>query len=360
LKDRLITTIKVVISLGLMIYLFYWFLSDPERRVVLLTHIATANFSYLVLALLCLLIAIISNAVKWDILLRAQNIHVPLKALTHYTFVGQFFNNFLPANVGGDLMRGVGLAQYTERSAETAVSIIVDRIIGLLAFMFTAMLAALLAANIVPAAQTAEAKALGQILKQIELLTIIGMVLMLAGFAVILSHRLRQLAGKLFEIKLLQPLQPLYHLLSEAFGAYRYQYKALIWAFGVGVGTVLLTGLIDIAIVAGLHGQIDPLYIFLFNPIIAIALIAPISIGGLGTGSLLYVGLYGLVGAPAALVFALSLVKQAILYLGSLPGGLLWLQNRRKVRPNATPPDDVEAEPRPAKKLGPSHTQAEL
>ena len=54
-----------------------------------------------------------------------------------YTFVGSFFNNFLPANVGGDVMRGFGLAQYTERSAEAAVSVIVDRIIGLVAFMFT-------------------------------------------------------------------------------------------------------------------------------------------------------------------------------------------------------------------------------
>ena len=328
MKDKIIAIFKVVISLGLMAYLFYWFLSDPERREVLLNHITTANYWYLLLALAFLIVAIVTNAIKWDILLRAQNIRVPLRALTNYTFVGQFFNNFLPANVGGDLMRGVGLAQYTERNAETAVSIIVDRIIGLLAFMFTAMVAALLAANIIPEGQSAEAKTLAQILKQIEVVTIVGMGLMIAGFAVILSHRLRQLVGKIFTIKLLSPLQPIYQHLSEAFGAYRYQYKALVWAFLVGVGTVLLTGLIDIAIVAGLHGELDPIYIFLFNPIIAIALIAPISIGGLGTGSLLYVGLYGLVGAAAPLVFALSLVKQVILYIGSLPGGVLWLQNR--------------------------------
>ena len=347
MKDKLITALKLAISLGLMGYLLYRFLSDPDDRAALLDHLTTANYGYLFLALAFLIIAIISNAIKWDILLKAQGIRVPLRALVNYTFVGQFFNNFLPANVGGDIMRGFGLARYTEQSAEAAVSVIVDRIIGLLAFMFTAMVAALLAANIIPEQQAATGGPLAQILTQIEILAIIGMAIMITGFTVILSHRLRQLVGKLFVLKFLHPLQPLYQHLSDAFGAYRYQYKALLWAFTVGVGTVLLTGLIDIAIVAGLHGELEPIYIFLFNPIIAIALIAPISIGGLGTGSVLYVELYGLVGAPALLIFALSLVKQIVLYLGSLPGGVLWLKNRghSKIQPQSDSKSENEQWP---------------
>lgn len=327
MKDKLIFVLKVVISLGLMAYLLVRFLSDPADRELLLTQLTTANYGYLALALLFFVVAVITNAIKWRILLKAQGVTVPLKALTSYTFVGFFFNNFLPANVGGDVMRGFGLARYTERSADAAVSVIVDRIIGLLAFMFTALVAALIAANLLPA-QTATDPLLAQNLTQIEIVSIIGMGVMTVGFATILSHRLRELAGRLFSFKLLHPLQPLYELLSNAFGAYRHQYGALIGAFLVGVVTVLLTGLVDIAIVAGLHGAIRPIYIFLLNPIIAIALIAPISIGGLGTGSLLYVYFYGLVGVPQTLAFALSLFKQAIVYLGSLPGGLLWLQNR--------------------------------
>jgi hypothetical protein len=84
------------------------------------------------------------------------------------------------------------------------------------------------------------------------------------------------------------------------------------------------------AIVAGLHGEIAPIYIFLLNPIIAVALIAPISIGGLGTGSVLYVYFYSLVGVTEPLAFALSLVKQTVVYIGSLPGGVLWLWAREQ------------------------------
>ena len=337
MKDKLVTALKVVISFGLMAYLFYRFLSDPNDREVLLTHLTMANYWYLILALIFFVLAVITNALKWHILLRAQGIPVPLGAVTNYTFVGFFFNNFLPANIGGDVMRGFGLARYTEQSAEAAVSVVVDRIIGLLAFMFTAVVAALIAVNVVPVAQSGTDEALlAKNLAQIEIVAIIGMLVIIAAFAVMLSQRLRQLIGKIVA-RFLKPLLPLYQRLSDAFGAYRHQYTALLGAFAVGVVTVLLTGVVDIAIVAGLHGQIPPIYIFLLNPIIAIALIVPISIGGLGTGSVLYVYFYGLVGVPETLAFALSLVKQAVVYLGSLPGGGLWLRRRERVR------DQVEA-----------------
>ncbi|MDX1523663.1 MAG: lysylphosphatidylglycerol synthase transmembrane domain-containing protein, partial [Anaerolineae bacterium] len=131
MKDKLITALKIFISLGLMAGLFYWFLADPGKREVLVELITRANYWYMLLALIFFIIAVVTNAIKWNILLKAQGINVPLRAITNYTFVGQFFNNFLPANVGGDVMRGFGLARYTEQSAEAAVSVIVDRLIGL-------------------------------------------------------------------------------------------------------------------------------------------------------------------------------------------------------------------------------------
>ncbi len=323
MKDKLSTVLKAAIGLSLMAYLFYRFLSNPHDKAILLTTLATANYGYLLLALGLFMTAIVTNALKWYILLQAQGLAVPFMALTRYTFVGFFFNNFLPANLGGDVMRGFGLARYLDRKAEAAVSVIVDRIIGLMAFMFTAVMAALVAVNfVIPQADPT----LAQNLQQVEGVAMVGLVIIAAGFVVMLSYRLRQFIGKLFALKFLSLLAPFYHRLSDALGAYRYQYRALLSAFGVGVTTVLLTGCVDIAIVAGLHSNISPIYIFLLNPIIAVALIAPISIGGLGTGSVLYIYFYGLVGVPEPLAFALSLFKQGIVYLGSLPGGVLWLR----------------------------------
>jgi hypothetical protein len=47
------------------------------------------------------------------------------------------------------------------------------------------------------------------------------------------------------------------------------------------------------------------------------------------------------VGVPETLAFALSLIKQAVIYLGSLPGGVLWLRGRRK-RKLPVPPEARE------------------
>lgn len=334
MKEKLITVLKLFLSLGLMAYLFYWFLSDPIRKDQLIATLTTANYLYLLLALLLFMLAIVTNAIKWHILLKAQGVPVPLGALINYTFVGFFFNNFLPANVGGDVARGFGVARYTEHNADAAVSVIVDRIIGLMAFMFTAVVAAFVAVYVVSNNLAQDLiltdETLVENLTQVEIIASVGMAIIVIGFTIMLSHRLRNLVAKFFEIKLLKPLAPLYHQISNAFGAYRHQYAALLWAFLVGVLTVLLTGVVDLAIIAGLHGYISPIYIFLFNPIIAVLLIIPISIGGLGTGSALYIYFYGLVGVSQTLAFALSLVKQAVIYLGSLPGGILWLKKGKK------------------------------
>lgn len=331
MKEKLITALKVFISLGLITWLLYRFLSVPGDREVLFKHLTTANYGYLALALVFYMVAIITNAVKWYILLRAQGVFVPLKALINYTFVGFFFNNFLPANVGGDVMRGFGVARYTDRNADAAVSVIVDRIMGLMAYMFSAVVAALVAVNVMTSATGPAAvdHTLAQNLAQTQVVAIIGLAVLVIGFGVLLSHRLRNGVGLIFNFRLLKPLAPLYGQISNAFGAYRHQYRALGWAFLMGLANIVLTSLVDIVIIAGLHGSINPIYVFLFNPIIAVILVAPISIGGLGTMSLLYVYFYGLVGVPEALAFALSLVKQAVIYLGSLPGGVLWLRKTR-------------------------------
>ena len=172
MKDKLITTLKIFISLGLMAYFFYLFLSNPVDRAVLKAAFLQANYLYWGIALGLYLLAVISNAYKWQVLLKAQGVLVPIKPLTNYTFVGFFFTNFLPSNVGGDIMRGYGLARYTDRNADAAVSVVVDRIIGLMAFMFTAVVAALVAVRLVSTAQGADVAAnetLTQNLAQVQI-----------------------------------------------------------------------------------------------------------------------------------------------------------------------------------------------
>ncbi len=93
--------------------------------------------------------------------------------------------------------------------------------------------------------------------------------------------------------------------------------------------TLTLTNLTDYCIAQSLGGDLPLIYIFIFNPIIAFVLLVPVSIGGLGVTQAAYPFFYGLMDARLAnLAFAVSLLKQLIIYLTSLPGGVLWWRGR--------------------------------
>lgn len=326
MKDRLITLFKIVVSLGLIAYLF--------TRIDLVQVgevLKSANYWYLLPATLLYLGAMSNAGLKWYILLRAQGIQIPFRAVLSYTYVGFFFNNFLPANVGGDLMRGYGLARYTEQAAEAAVSVVVDRIVGLMAFMSSAVIAALVAVFFMHQEN----------LRGVEVAATIGLAAIAAGFAVILSRRVRALVERLFAWKLLAPFAPIYSRLSAALNAYRHSYGPLALAFCTSLLTLVLTNFTDYFIAQSLGGGIPLIYIFLFNPIIAFVLLVPISVGGLGVIQAVYPFFYGLVGVPSSLAFTVSLLKQLIIYVTSLVGGVLWW--RRKAGAGDAPPQAERA-----------------
>lgn len=313
MRDRFINIAKVLISLGLIAYLF---LRVNVGEVI--TTLRTAHTGLLLLALLLYLGAITLGGFKWYILLRAQKILVPFRSVLAYTFVGVFFSNFLPANVGGDVMRGYGLARHTARTAEAAVSVVVDRLVGLIAFMSAAAVAA------VVAVLTTGRSDLGAF----AVAASVGTLVLVLGFAVILSRRLRALAERLFHWRMLTPLAPLYGRLSEAVGAYRFHYRALFAAYLTSISVLFLSTFVNFALSESLGGGIPLLYIFLFNPLIGFALLLPISIGGLGVNQSAYVLFYGIVGVPENLAFTVSLLMQLIIYVTSLPGGVLWWRSR--------------------------------
>jgi glycosyltransferase 2 family protein len=315
LRDRLINLLKIVISVGLVA----WAFSKIDLQQVA-AQLATAN-PWLILAALALFeTAIIINGVKWQVLLRAQGVRVPFGSLLRFLFMGFFFNNFLPANVGGDVIRGYGLARYTDRAADAAVSVVVDRIIGLIAYMSTAFVAAVIVVNL----------SSGKDLDQVEWVAFVALLALLVGFATLLSRRVRAVLSRLFALRFLSSLAPLWGRISGAFDAYRFQYRALASAFGLGLLGIVCTALVNWLLSQSMGGLMPLPTIFLLNPLIALALMLPISIGGIGVSQTAYPFFYGLAGVPPSHALAVSLLMQALMIIGSLPGALFWLQGRRQ------------------------------
>jgi hypothetical protein len=314
-RDKLVTLLKISVSIILILIVF-----SRVNLAAVAASLASANVWFVVAAFLLYELAITVNAGKWQVLLRAQQVFIPFGPLLEFQFVGFFFNNFLPANVGGDVMRGYELARYTDRTADAAVSVIVDRVIGLLAYMSSAAVAAFILVTFGGRSD----------LRAIEWVAGVAVVVLVAGFSVLLSRRLRGFISRVFAWLPFVRLAAIWEKLSGAFNAYRFQYRALALAYGIALLGIGCTTLVNWSLSQAVGGLMSLPIIMLFNPLIALVLMLPVSIGGLGLNQAAYPFFYGLAGVPADHAVAVSVLMQAIILLGSLPGGLFWLRGRRK------------------------------
>ncbi|MEZ4769768.1 MAG: lysylphosphatidylglycerol synthase transmembrane domain-containing protein [Caldilineales bacterium] len=314
MKSKLFTFAKIAVSLGLIAYVFS---KVPVDEVA--ASLRAANPWWILLAFVFYLLAVATNGVKWLVLLRALQVNVPFRVVLQYMFVGSFFNNVLPANIGGDVMRGYGMARYTDRTAQAAVSVVLDRFIGLIAYMATAAVMSIVLVVF-----------LGQSsLRWLEGLAFISLAAIGGALAILLSRRLRRIIAQFFRWRPLQPFAPMYEGVSSAFEAYRFEYRALIKAFAIALVGLMLTNLVNWLLFHATGADVPLAYVMLFNPLIALVLLVPISVGGLGVIQRAYPFFYGMAGVPAAQAVAVSVLMSFIVIVASLPGGLLWLRMRQ-------------------------------
>jgi len=75
---------------------------------------------------------------RWYLLLRVQDIRIGFGPAVRLHFLGLFYNNCLPGAVGGDLIRAWYVTKHTDKKLEAALSVFVDRIIGLTGLLIMA------------------------------------------------------------------------------------------------------------------------------------------------------------------------------------------------------------------------------
>ena len=321
------TIVKITVSAGLIIYLLQGVHLDEMGRLI-----GGANPWLLLLSLGIYLSAITIGNLKWSILLREQQIRVPFGDLLAYTFAGLFFGNVLPTNVGGDLVRAYDLARHTGYVEQSAISVLIDRLVGLAAFLAAAAGMAVVATLVV--AGNAD-------LETIVFATVVVFALFIATFSLLLSRRAMRKLAFVFDYPFLSAFKPMAQRVFVALQVYRHSYRALAQGFVLSLGVVVLTALVQWLISQALGLGIHLFYFMLFNPLIAFVLLVPLSVNGIGLKEVAFVFFLGLVGVPQAAAFSLSLVFHAIIVLSSLPGGFVWFRER------ATPPIMTEAEGKP-------------
>lgn len=298
MRKHLFNILKVAVSAGLLVYLLV-FQVDLEQ---LWRIVCQARWVYLAAAMVLMIAGTALRAVRWQVLLQALDIHVPLRTLVHLYFVGAFFNIFLPTGLGGDAVKMAELARSTGRTPEAIGTTLVDRAIGLWVLFVLAVLALPFSASLLPQGWA----------PIIALAAVAGV---LGGWVVMGTPLVPWLGGKV-RLPGQEKLERFYRSVSQL------GYRALGRACLVSLVFDILLILFNLFIAYGLNVD-QPLGIWVvFTPIISFSLALPISIGGLGVREQTYLLLFGSLGVSSTAAAAMSLMNYALtnLVVGLLGG----------------------------------------
>ena len=136
-RSLALSALKAVVSIGLL-----WLLFSRVDVARLWSVARQASIGWLAAALALYLAMVLASVLRWGVLLRAQHVRLPYSFLTQSYLVATFFNNFLPSNIGGDVVRITDTAKAAGSKTLATTVVLIDRGIGLLGLALMAAMGA--------------------------------------------------------------------------------------------------------------------------------------------------------------------------------------------------------------------------
>jgi uncharacterized protein (TIRG00374 family) len=307
--------IRLIARLGVSAALLYFVLRSIDLS-AFRQRVLSMNLAWLALALIVYAAQQMIGVWRWDRLLRAQHVEVEKKKLAESIWVSMFFNNFLPSNIGGDVVRITDTAPEAGSKTLATTVVLVDRALGLTALLVVAAVGAFVASLTgidVPGSRWLWLACAALIASAIFVITMPEFVgHLLAPVRALNKPWVTERAQRLEEAVLRFGKAPA--VLAGAFGA------AIVVQVTV-VAFYLLTA----------KGLSVPLPLLLGAVLIPVSLavqMAPISINGFGVREAVFAFFFRRFGLPADAAVALSLVSTGMVMGLSLIGGLLFVKRR--------------------------------
>ena len=248
----------------------------------------------------------------WGRLLRAQGVPIPYRKAASYYFVGLFFNNFFPSNIGGDIARISDASKYATHVSPVFSATLMDRLIGVLAIALVAVVASV-----------ASLDRLHQF--AIYLTILIVFVVSLSLFLSIFHRGMLQAFEWPFRVIGARRIEQGIARLMDDLHGFRHTGSALTQAIlastVVQISRILVHYLVGLAlgvrVAAGVY--------FLFVPVLAALVSLPISLNGLGVREGAGVVLFQSAGMTREQAFTVPFLTYLISVMISLLGGLIFI-----------------------------------
>ena len=311
-KKKIFTGLRILISAGLIAYLVI-FKSGFKEFSHFVDILKTINIPLIIASASIHIFGIWISALRWQILLKTQNIRISQTYLSSSFLIGSFFNNLLPTSIGGDIFRTVDIANKAKISVGKSASVIVvERFSGVISAATYAIIALFLGFRTV-----------GKTSYVIPVIVFFAVCVILVF--IILNPSILRLNKVIDKIKFLsrirEKLREVYHTFMS-FKKYKLALVAVLFcSFALQFGVIGNYWLAAKSLGIGLSFES---YIFIV-PIVATIAMLPISIGGTGIRENSLVFLMVALGAPSDKSTVCSLILFAMLIVLGIIGAVIYV-----------------------------------
>lgn len=304
MKRCLIFLLKIVVTIALAYIVFRNIANTPGFDSNDLEKVLSQIKVWpLFVALLCLLVSNLTGCLQWKTLLKTQGVRLSYFHVLRLYFVGLFFNNFMPGNVGGDVKKvyDIRVQGGVDSVGAGLTATFFDRLFG---FFFLTLLA--LGVGSLFFIHDPEQRAF--IIP--SLWVFLGFCVL---FAAIFSRRIGESLAKLLALIFPENINTRVLRMLERFRSFR------IWnlwgkLFVLSTITQVLRVLVHYFCGIALGLDIAVSWYFFYIPLVALVSALPISIGGFGPRELLAQSLFAKAGVPVLE----SVIVQLLAYLAGL------------------------------------------
>jgi uncharacterized protein (TIRG00374 family) len=308
--------------------------THPHPRVQIgVRHLlAGARKAFLFLSIIIFPLTFVITSIRWHELLKALDIRLSAQRTFVLNMVGAFYNTFMPGSTGGDVLKAYYVAKQTHHRTRAVMSVVVDRIIGLLALFILGGVMAAYAAVHWHIAQTAG----------VAIFSLMICLSTAAGLTIFYNKTLRRVFGLNWLLDRL-PMQGKVTRAMEAMDLYGRRpglaAAALLVSFPVHIVVILS------ALLAGqaFRLSIPWYYYWTVVPVTVLAGSIPISPQGAGVMEYFAIWLLSPLGCTVAEAVALTMSIRLVQVMWNLTGGVFVLRGGYHA-PTVAEEREVEAE----------------
>jgi len=325
-KNKLFIILRFAISFGLLILLIWIMRKDAGE---ILGILKSSNKVFILLVVLINVSLSIAVAYRLKLLMSGQKVFISIKDAVYLTFIGYFYNNFLPTAIGGDIAKAYYASKKTNNKVASYAAVLTDRLLGLAATLLIALIGILF---------------IGKSLDNKFIVSIVPVIFILTAAMMMFLFKKNSRVEKVYSGKkgIFYKIKEKALKLYDGINLYRNSPMLLIKGIALSLGLQAVSIFSIYLLILSIGGDISLFRLFLIIPLVWAVSMLP-SLNGLGVreGAFVYF-LKGYIGPEKA--FTISLLWLGLIMLYSVVGGVYQLVYPVKMEPSKLKPEVSLAE----------------